>query len=262
MSEKEIPKVIHYCWFGHNELPSKYKKYINSWKKYCPDYKIIEWNEDNFDVTQNKYCHEAYKSKKWAFVSDYARLKIIYENGGIYLDTDVELIKPLDPIIDKGIGFIGFQNTNEINTGLGFAAAKHNVCVEMMLNDYNNRAFILDDNKFNLTPCPAINTHSLMKHGLKIGLIASKNIQKLPGLNVYPVDFFNPYNRDTMKLKITDNTYSIHQYAATWFSSESKKKQRLKKFIPNMVLNLRVLLIARRDIDNIKKELEKTNGVK
>lgn len=105
-----IPKIIHYCWFGGNPLPEQYKKYMESWKKYCSDYEIVEWNESNFDVTQNQYCYEAYQASKWAFVSDYARLKIIYENGGIYLDTDVELIKDVTPLVADGVGFIGFQN--------------------------------------------------------------------------------------------------------------------------------------------------------
>ena len=105
-----IPKIIHYCWFGGNPLPEQYKKYMESWKEYCPDYEIVEWNENNFDVTKNQYCYEAYRASKWAFVSDYARLKIIYENGGIYLDTDVELIKDVTPLVADGVGFIGFQN--------------------------------------------------------------------------------------------------------------------------------------------------------
>ena len=91
-----IPKMIHYCWFGGNPLPDEVKKYMETWKKYCPDYEIKEWNERNFDVNQNQYCSEAYEAKKWAFVSDYARLKILYEHGGIYMDTDVEVCKPLD----------------------------------------------------------------------------------------------------------------------------------------------------------------------
>ena len=115
-----IPKVIHYCWFGRNELPEKHKEYIATWKKYCPDYEIVEWNEDNFDVSCNQYCAEAYSAKKWAFVSDYARLKIIYDNGGIYFDTDVEVIKNMSPLVFNDIGFLGFQNSMEITTGLGF----------------------------------------------------------------------------------------------------------------------------------------------
>ena len=131
-----IEKKIHYCWFGGNPLPELALKCIESWKKCCPDYEIIEWNGSNFDVTQNQYCREAYEAKKWAFVSDYARLKIIYDHGGIYLDTDVELLKPLTPFIQDGYGFIGFQNEEQVNTGLGFAAPQANCCVKQMLDAY------------------------------------------------------------------------------------------------------------------------------
>ena len=120
-----IPKVIHYCWFGDKELPKLAKKCIKSWNKYCPDYKIVCWTEDNFDVTCNRYVHEAYKAKKWAFVSDYVRLKVVYDNGGIYLDTDVELIKPIDDLIENS-GFMGFDEKGIIATGLGFGAEAGN----------------------------------------------------------------------------------------------------------------------------------------
>ena len=110
-----IPKKIHYCWFGRNPLPESAKKCIESWKKYCPEYEIIEWNEDNFDLTENRYAREAYEQKKWAFVSDYARLKIVYEQGGIYMDVDVELIKPLDELTELD-GYMGFEK--EIRCGL------------------------------------------------------------------------------------------------------------------------------------------------
>ena len=94
-----IPKIIHYCWFGGNPLSDDAKRYIASWKKYCPDYEIREWNESNFDINENDYCREAYEQKKWAFVTDYVRLKALYEYGGIYMDTDVEVVKPLDPLL-------------------------------------------------------------------------------------------------------------------------------------------------------------------
>ena len=103
-----IPKIIHYCWFGHNKLPALYEKCIQSWKKYCPDYEIVCWNEENFDITQNRYAKEAYEAGKWAFVSDYVRLKVLFEHGGIYLDTDVELIRPIDALVADG-GYMGFD---------------------------------------------------------------------------------------------------------------------------------------------------------
>ena len=120
-----IPKVIHYCWFGKGEMPKLAKKCIKSWEKYCPGFEIICHNEDNFDLSQNRYMCEAYEAGKWAFVSDFARLKIIYDNGGIYLDTDVELIKPIDDLLE-GKGFMGFDEKGIVATGLGFGAEKGN----------------------------------------------------------------------------------------------------------------------------------------
>ena len=228
---------------------------MKSWKKKCPDYEIKCWNEDNFDVTQNIYCKEAYEHKKWAFVSDYARLKVIYEYGGIYLDTDVEVIKDLTPLITKGIGYIGFQNSEEVTTGLGFAAAPHNFCIKSMLDIYSRRRFILDNGKYNIIPCPAANTVGLMKCGLKVGYHASKIIQHLEGLDVYPEEYFNPLDADTKQLSIFDKTYTIHWYTASWFKASAKRKQILKKFIPKSILEYRTKKIARRDIRKIFHEV-------
>ncbi len=138
-----IPKVIHYCWFGGGEKSRLMKKCIKSWKKYCPDYEIIEWNEDNFDVNGIEFTKGAYNAKKWAFVTDYARLDIIYKHGGIYLDTDVELLKPLDELL-KYKGFFGFEEMGMVNTGVGFGAEKGNLLVKQMRDDYNNDVYSKD----------------------------------------------------------------------------------------------------------------------
>lgn len=135
-----IPKKIHYCWFGGNPLPESAKKYIGTWKKYCPDYEIIEWNENNFDVTQNQYCKEAYEAKKWAFVSDYARLKVLYDFGGIYMDTDVEVVKPLDDLLQYN-WFSGFESEKRIQTGT-MGAGFNSTIIKIFLDDYKNRHFI------------------------------------------------------------------------------------------------------------------------
>lgn len=253
-----IPKIIHYCWFGRNPLPEQYKKYMESWKKFCPDYEIKEWNEDNFDVTENRYCREAYEAKRWAFVSDYARLKIIHDYGGIYLDTDVELLKPLDEIISNG-GYIGFQNAYEVNTGLGFAAEKDDAVVREMHKVYINRAFLKGDGAYNTVPCPAANTLALMRLGLKTGKDNANTKQKIGNMIIYPREYFDPLNSDTLKLSVTQKTYSIHHYAATWYTSNTSASRKIKQMFPNWFLIKRTERIARKDIQKIASELRIIN---
>ena len=157
-----IPKVIHYCWFGNNPKNKDVEKCMASWKKFCPDYEIIEWNESNFDINCIPFVKQAYDAKKWAFVTDYARLKIIYENGGIYLDTDVELLKPLDDLL-KLDAYVGLQSAEYINTGLGFGAEKENEMIYEMMIDYNSRHFLAENCE--TIACPILNTKILVKHG-------------------------------------------------------------------------------------------------
>ena len=136
-----IPKIIHYCWFGGGPISAESQKCMESWKKYCPDYKIMAWNEQNFDISTNRYAQQAYEAKKYAFVSDYVRLAVLYEYGGIYLDTDVELVRPLDELLELP-GFMGFQTNNEVATGLGFGARKGNSVVQALLRDYDALDFL------------------------------------------------------------------------------------------------------------------------
>lgn len=148
-----IPKVLHYCWFGGAPKPKNIQNCIRSWKKYCPDYEIIEWNEQNFDVSQSLYTRQAYDARRWAFVADYARLKILYEQGGIYMDTDVELLRPLDDLLAYP-AFFGFQHNNEVATGLGFGAEARSPVVKALLDDYDGLPFLLPDGSCDLTPLP------------------------------------------------------------------------------------------------------------
>lgn len=152
-----IPKVIHYCWFGGNPLPYEVKKCIKSWEKMCPDYEIKQWNESNFDISDNTFARVAYENKAWAFVSDYARLKIVFDYGGIYLDTDVELLKSLDHLLDNKC-YIGIQQAQSLcQTGLGFGAEKNSYIVEKMLEKYSNIEF--DVNKKLELACPILNVN-------------------------------------------------------------------------------------------------------
>lgn len=212
-----IPKIIHYCWFGRNPKPELMQKCISSWKKYCPDYEIIEWNEDNFDITQNAYAKEAYDEKKWAFVTDYARLWIIYTQGGIYLDTDVELIKPLDTLLDSE-AFFGFEDEKSINTGLGFGAVKGNRLVECMLKDYEDIHFLKADGNYDKLPCPIRNTNAIAKYLPE--QFNGRQIIYLRDATLYPPEFFCPLSADGRSMKKTKNTYSIHWYSATWLSED------------------------------------------
>ncbi len=219
-----IPKVIHYCWFGKGKMPPLAEKCIKSWKKYCPDYQIICHNEENFDVTENRYAREAYEAGKWAFVSDYVRLKVLFEEGGIYMDTDVELIKPLDPLISDG-GYLGRDDNGLLATGLGFACEKGNALIGHFLSDYDDIPFLLEDGKYDITPCPDRNTQTMVKLGLK------PDDQIFMGLRLLPEDYLCPMKYYTGKKIITKNTYSIHHFCASWTSKTAKRTLFIKRII-------------------------------
>lgn len=221
-----IPKVIHYCWFGKGKMPPLAEKCIASWKKYCPDYEIVCHNEDNFDVSENKYAKEAYDAKKWAFVSDYVRLKVLYENGGIYLDTDVEIIKPIDDLIKEN-GYMGFDDNGIISTGLGFACEKGNELVKILLADYDDISFIRPDGSYDITPCPDRNSKTLKR----LGMDFSVKDQIFMGIHMYPEDYLCPMKFYTGKKIITANTYSIHHFCASWTSATTKRTLVVKRII-------------------------------
>ncbi len=221
-----IPKVIHYCWFGKGKLPGLAKKCIESWEKYCPDYKIKCWNEENFDINENRYAKEAYEAEKWAFVSDYVRLKVLYEEGGIYLDTDVELLKSLTELIKDG-GYMGFDENGVVSTGLGFACEKGNLLVGELLKDYDDIPFDLGDGKYDITPCPYRNSETLKKLGMDL----DNHSQTFMKIKFLPREYLCPIDYISGKKKITKNTYSIHHYSASWTSKTSKRTKLLKRIV-------------------------------
>ena len=227
-----IPKIIHYCWFGRNPLPESALKCINSWKKYFPDYEIKEWNEDNFDVNSIPYTREAYEAKKYAFVSDYARFKILYEYGGIYFDTDVEVIKSMDDIVDKG-SFMGVEVPSDgvmpplINAGLGIGSYKEDSIYKKILEYYKLLHFLNEDG----TPNPVTVVRHTTKILIENGLKNTNDIQKVGDIWIYPVDYFNPLNDNTGVLNITDNTRSIHWYTKTWIRKRNPIVSWLSKRI-------------------------------
>lgn len=213
-----IPKIIHYCWFGYGEIPEKDKKCIKSWKKYCPDYEIIRWDESNYDISKNKYMREAYEAKVWGFVPDFARLDLIYQYGGIYLDTDVELIKPLDDLLNNK-AFMGFESEEYVAPGLGFGAQKNSAIIKELIGIYENRSFIRKDGTSDITASPIMITELLVS----AGLVQNGKFQIIKNeLSVYPVEYFCPLDYERRELNITERTYSIHHYAASWMPEEER----------------------------------------
>ncbi len=231
-----IAKKIHYCWFGGKELPDSVKKCIESWKTHCPDYEIIRWDESNYDVNKIKYISEAYQSKKYAFVSDYARLDIIYNNGGIYLDTDVELLKSLDELLHHSC-YLGCELSGEVATGLGFGAIKNHWFIKKNKEAYENKSFISNDNKIDLTTCVSITTSILNTYGLS----KQDDIQQIKDIVIYSPEYFCPFSIEDRKLRITDRTFSIHHYDATWFS-DNKYKRKLHLHSVKYKVKLRIFL--------------------
>ena len=218
-----IPKKIHYCWFGGNPLPKDVKKCIKSWQKKCPDYEIIRWDESNFDVNECDFIKGAYNRKKWAFVSDYVRLKVIYEYGGIYLDTDVELLKCLDKLLDKKCYLAVQQDGKYIATGLGFGAEKHHKIIYEMMKAYENIKF--DINKLDKLACPFLNTDVLKEHGYKYKdeIICLDKIATY----IYPPKYFDPIAPGNTQNLLSKDTFSIHHYSASWTSKGNKLKRKI-----------------------------------
>lgn len=211
-----IPKKIHYCWFGKNPLPEMARKCIDSWKKYCPDYEIIEWNEDNFDLQYNDYVKEAYAAKKWAFVTDVVRLYALVTEGGIYMDTDVEVLKPLDDFLTLK-AFSGFESIDRIPTGIMAAEKEHPLFKELLL-DYENAHFINDDGTYNHTT----NVTRITNTCLKYGLLLNNTKQTVNEFALFPNDYFCPKNCETLETILTENTYTIHHFDGSWLSEEEK----------------------------------------
>lgn len=227
-----IPKIIHYCWFGHNPLPKLAVKCIDSWKEYLPDYEIKEWNESNFDIKIIPYVKEAYEAKKYAFVSDYARFWILYYYGGLYFDTDVEIIKNMDDIIARG-SFMGRECDSKsglatigANPGLGLGVAPGLGLYKEILDFYEPLHFKLDDGSYNFHSVVEYVTAILVTHGLQ----EKDEIQECAGVFVYPKEYFCPKSYIDRRTKITSNTRTIHHYAESWVPKEIRKKNEKEAF--------------------------------
>lgn len=214
-----IPKIIHYCWYGGKSLTRQALKCIRSWETICPDYTVMRWDEHNSDFTVNQVMNRAYKERRWALVSDIMRLLAVYQYGGIYLDLDVELLKPLDYFL-RHEAYFGFENQFRINTGHGFGAEAHSAIIAKMLDIYQENVFWKPDGSFNFTACPKLNTQVLFESGFK----PEDRFQIINRIAVYPSEYFCPKNYQTGKLKCTVHTYSIHHYRGTWLPLKLKIK--------------------------------------
>lgn len=229
-----IEKKIHYIWFGRNPLPKLAIKCIESWKKNCPDYEIIEWNEDNFDISCNQYVKQAYENKKWAFVSDYVRLYVLYHYGGVYMDTDVEVLKSLDGYLHHK-AFSGFESYDRIPTGI-IAAEKGNKDIKALLDEYEDRQFVKEDGSLDLTT----NVTTITNYFVKKNIVLNNTYQDIDGFVFYPSDYFCPKDSVTKVLKITNNTVTIHYFDGSWVPKSRKIKQKILNFLGDDVTRVLV----------------------
>ena len=238
-----IPKVIHYCWFGGNPLGPEELKCIDSWRKFFPDYEIVRWDESNFDVRCCPYVAQAYDAKKWAFVSDYARFAILYKHGGLYFDTDVEVIRPMEDIIERG-PFMGFEtdvsgsgNNCTVAPGLGLSASPGLGLYKLILASYETDEFVKADGTPNMTTV-VVRTTEILK---SCGLQDVPGIQEVSGVTIYPSEYFNPKSYLTGAITITENTRSIHHFSMSWFSEEQRFKHQVEVWLRNHGIHGRVV---------------------
>ncbi|WP_373605231.1 MULTISPECIES: glycosyltransferase family 32 protein [Bacillus] len=220
---ESIPRIVHYCWFGGKEKPEIVKRCIDSWNKFLSEYEIREWNEDNFDIDCNPYVREAYESKKFAFVSDYVRVHALYNFGGIYLDTDVEVFKPFDDLLYHN-SFWGFEQENYIATST-MGAVKGNDLIKTFLDSYEKKSFMKEDGSYDDLTNVAIITEILKDIGLKI----NGEYQEIEGIGAfYPQTYFSPYDYINCRKFITKNTYAMHHFYKSWLSPKARFKSNIK----------------------------------
>lgn len=230
----KIPKTIHYCWFGNGEKSADIINYIEGWKRILPDYEIVEWNETNFDINSNQYTKEAYEAKKWAFVTDYVRLYVLYNYGGIYMDTDVEVLKPLDEFLTND-AFSGFEVRDNVPTGI-MAACKGQEVIGDLLSFYDHHRFMLENGTFDLTTNVVTITNYFVKNGLK------KNGKKqiINGFVIYPQVYFCPNTLSMIWGTPSEKSYTIHHFAGSWTEEDRKRglKYRMGHYLSGVLRNI------------------------
>jgi hypothetical protein len=225
-----IPKVIHYCWFGGKEKPEIVKKCILSWEKILKDYEITEWNENNFDINSNTFVREAYEAGKFAFVSDYVRVYALYNQGGIYLDTDVEVFQPFDKFLHHE-SFWGFEQENYIATST-IGARKENKLIFQFLDSYRSKSFLKEDGSFHELTNVAIVTKILEDSGLK----RDGRYQDIEGIGAfYPQTYFSPYDYINIRKFISRDTVAMHHFYKSWLPPSARMKSSLKQIAARVV---------------------------
>lgn len=220
-----IPKTIHYIWFGGKPLTPLANKCVASWEKYCPDYRIVRWDESNFNVNMNRYCREAYEAKKWAFASDYARLWLLVNEGGFYLDTDVELLRPLDRFLDLQ-AFSGFEADNKVAAGIMGSCRRHPIFMEL-LKGYDARSFVDSNGQFDITTIVEVIT----KLCSDLGAVLDNTEQTINGFSLFPSDYFYPKSWNSKELHMTENTYAIHHYRGSWITPQQRFHSKLEAIL-------------------------------
>lgn len=229
MKKSNIPKIIHYCWFGKKNMPNKMKKCIESWHKYLSDYEFIEWNESNFDINCNKYVKQAYESGKFAYVSDFARIKALYEYGGIYMDTDVKVFKSFNDLLNNDC-VLGFEQEEYIATS--FIAVKQNhPLIKQFIDKYENVNFYTKDNSIDLTTNVRKLTEILEEKGLK----RNGQYQIIDNISIYPQEYFSPYDYGNCLRGNTSNTYCEHLFLVSWLPWSVKIKKVIKKICVHII---------------------------
>lgn len=231
-----IPPVIHYCWFGKKKMPDLYKNCIDSWHKLCPNYEIVEWNEDNCDIDEIPFTRQAYDAGKYGFVPDYFRLKIIYEHGGIYLDTDVEILKNIDNL-RYNHAFCGLEFPGEAALGLGFGAEKGIQLIYKLMQRYKVMNFINEDGSINEIGSPVFQSMDLRNEGMT----SENKLQIVDKMTIFPIEVLSPQNVYTGQTEITPNTYMWHHFDASWVSGqrlEAKRKRYLEANKLHQLMNM------------------------
>lgn len=227
-----IPRIIHYCWFGGSELPELERRCIASWSEKMPGCEIVRWDESNFDFSSCAFAREAYVEGKWAFVSDYARFRILRDRGGVFLDTDVELLRPLDDLL--GIqAFTGFtKDSSAVAPGLVVASEAGNRVITDVVRKYESMSFLHQQGRVHPQSSPRTLTALLEEvYDLK----RNGEFQELDGITVFPAYYFDPLNPRTGELKITINTYTIHHYSGSWLSPAKKYRMETRKRLAPIV---------------------------